>query len=58
MYSFSAGITDKNVDELCALLLTLNNDDNENLFNNVARIAFNVLSIPHSKAQCERVFNK
>lgn len=46
------------VDHFWGKLLKLENENGKRLFRNIARFVLNILSIPHSNADCERTFSK
>lgn len=47
----------KNVDVFWGSVLNLRNDENVQLFPNLSMFFLNVLSLPHSNADCERIFS-
>ncbi|KYN05247.1 hypothetical protein ALC62_03851, partial [Cyphomyrmex costatus] len=49
---------EKNADKFWAKLLNFKNILNEHEYFNISSFALNVLSIPHSNAECERIFSK
>lgn len=51
-------ITTVDVDIFWGKILKFQNENNVPLFQNLARFVLNILSLPHSNADCERLFSK
>lgn len=57
-YPLDDEMKDMDTDAFWAKLLSLKNDGDVYLFKNVAQCALNILSLPHSNADSERVFSQ